>query len=175
MKFTLWKPVEWHSKHSIWKLLKVMVAFDDVQLLRLRAQKWTTRSSRRSALPSLKVHFVLPVLTRSNLRRVCVIPHFYNHVLAFSCLEQLEEFMKEFLKRPAALGAPGIPGPAGPPGSAGPAGAAGAVGPPGPNGIKGHPGFYGLPGAPGKKGQKAFESCLSWRISGQMTRPNGIS
>lgn len=72
--------------------------------------------------------------------------------------------MKEFLKRPAALGAPGIPGLAGPPGPPGPAGAAGAVGPPGPNGIKGHPGFYGLPGAPGKKGQTLLETkndCLN--------------
>lgn len=82
----------------------------------------------------------------------------FSQLLAFFPLEQLEEFMKEFLKRPAALGAPGIPGPAGPPGPPGAAGAAGAVGPPGLNGIKGHPGFYGLPGAPGKKGQKVLES-----------------
>lgn len=70
--------------------------------------------------------------------------------------EQLAEFMKELLKRPAAIGAPGITGPPGPPGPPGAAGDAGAIGPPGPMGIKGHPGFYGLPGAPGKKGQTAF-------------------
>lgn len=70
----------------------------------------------------------------------------------FAPAEQLAEFMKEFLKRPAAIGSPGIPGPAGLPGAAGPAGATGAAGTPGLNGAKGHPGFYGLPGAPGTKG-----------------------
>uniref|UniRef100_A0AAV2KA55 Collagen alpha-1(IX) chain n=1 Tax=Knipowitschia caucasica TaxID=637954 RepID=A0AAV2KA55_KNICA len=66
--------------------------------------------------------------------------------------EQLSEFRKELLKKPAALGAPGSPGAAGPPGPPGPAGAAGAAGVPGPVGPKGHHGFFGLPGLPGKKG-----------------------
>lgn len=74
-------------------------------------------------------------------------------VLLSILVEQLAEFMKEFLKKPAAIGSPGTVGPAGLPGPAGPAGVPGAAGPPGLNGAKGHHGFYGLPGAPGKKGQ----------------------
>ncbi|KAF0047573.1 hypothetical protein F2P81_001206 [Scophthalmus maximus] len=66
--------------------------------------------------------------------------------------EQLAEFRKELLQKPAALGAPGTPGPAGPPGPTGPAGAAGAAGAPGLTGPKGHPGYFGLPGIQGKKG-----------------------
>lgn len=64
--------------------------------------------------------------------------------------------MKEFLKKPAAIGAPGTPGPAGPPGPPGAAGQAGAAGPAGPAGPKGHPGFFGIPGKPGQKGQKGY-------------------
>ena len=78
--------------------------------------------------------------------------------MSFVYLEQMEEFMKEFLKKPAALGAPGTPGPAGPPGPPGAAGVAGAAGAPGPAGPKGHPGFFGLPGTPGKKGQCTFSN-----------------
>lgn len=81
------------------------------------------------------------------------------------CVEQLAEFMKELLKKPAAIGAPGTPGAAGPPGPPGAAGQAGAAGPPGPAGPKGHPGFFGIPGAPGQKGQKASLNINSfWSI-----------
>ncbi|KAK0140208.1 Collagen alpha-1(IX) chain [Merluccius polli] len=64
--------------------------------------------------------------------------------------EQLAEFKKEMLKRPAALGSPGTPGLVGPPGPIGPPGAEGEQGLMGP---KGPPGYFGLPGIPGKKGE----------------------
>lgn len=121
------------------------------------------RSFRRFALLLLKVQFVLFILLSCShsIFLIFIKTLLFHHILfpitSISVYpEQLAEFMKEFLKRPAAIGAPGINGPPGPPGPPGPAGDAGAVGPPGPMGIKGHPGFYGLPGAPGKKGQTAF-------------------
>lgn len=75
---------------------------------------------------------------------------FRHCVFFYVCSEQLDEFKKEMLKRPAALGSPGRPGLVGAPGPMGPPGADGAHGLMGP---KGPPGYFGLPGIPGKKGQ----------------------
>lgn len=151
-----------------------------------RVQRSAMRSFGRCAQLLLEVPFVHFNLTLSHLyHHMCFTHgqtddgHLLQNMFVFHCdlsfvyLEQMEEFLKEFLKKPAALGAPGTPGPAGPPGPPGVAGAAGAAGAPGPAGPKGHPGFFGLPGTPGKKGQCTFSNLFftSQRDELQQSQP----